>query len=954
MAFNPFTTFQKNQKFWMAAILMICMVTFVFCTGSRGDLWDAIGRGFKGTGPAVVTVAGRNYSQYDLSQLRDQRNVVNDYMRAGADFAVRNITDKLQQLSQAADAKDAKKKKEQDDLKVQLGRIQLVLSERMRRPRYFEGGVKLDDLVEFKLWEGLADKLNIRLLPEDVRFMIRAEFFSPNYEFIHPQQLFEAERIAMGHRDIGGSNVMFNALTREFRVRLARLAYMEMRPGYLQGAIPIPGTPTEQRVPVSLAQLWKVYQDKRSEFDVTLIPVHVEDFAKEIAQLKGPPTQGDLEKLFDKYKRNKFDPESPLPSFETPEEVRAEFIMADPTVPIYVAATQAVTLLQQAMPAGAAGLQSPLVTAGRVGAFGAARQKLAADVLEGMGGLKFRDFGGPSLLSGDIDWPLAAHLASRDPRAIASLVGGITGSIGVPALPGAMAWSGFLAVPAHFDAATLQAGLTEESQRRLLPSAKVAATFATGQPAGVLGVTLLEFFKPPLYGHTLLPLPVIAAELEQVMENRTAERWASRNMITVKRMLDRNLKPEAVKLLVKDVVPKYNFRHAVTAKFHNKYNIDKAPELAPLRAAFEHDYTYINQLENRSATPERLLKDTDFYKLFFDSSEPFAAAATPYQVRPWPPDIHPNQMQLMGMDMPGANGPDEQPLAPNLMADIEKFKNLGVKRGETFSLLPTAQKPALFWRHDKRSAEFPKTLADAKDRVIQAWEKELAREHKALPLAKELADKLRKTEGEFPPDVRDSAAQKAGHAKIVLDRIAPLVPKQAGDLMFGGHRNYFPYHLPKNAITYPRDDMVKQLLSLFDLKAPIEIKTGQAGGEPAFVKQLNDINKELFDAVKQRFPKDPQGKFVQVLTNKPQNIYYVAMVTRWPSADAKDFQDFVLRYASEAPMRPVDSFVTRAQELVAKDFHAELIQQLQQDVGYTAQTDLEETKKTFDREEHGG
>ena len=953
MAFNPFTTFQRNQKFWMAAILMICMVTFVFCTGSRGDLWDAIGRGFKGTGPAVVTVAGRNYSQFDLGQLRDQRNVVNDYMRAGADFTINNITEKLQQMKQPPDLKDAKKKKEHDDLKVHLGGIKLALAERMRRPRYFEGGVKLDDLVEFKLWEALADKLKIRLLPDDVRFMIRAEFFSPNYEFIGPQQLFEAERIAMGHRDIGGSGVMFNALTREFRVRLARLAYMEMRPGYLQGPIPIPGMPTEHRVPVSLHQLWKVYQDKRSEFDVTLIPIHVEDFAK---KLKSQPTQDDLEKLFDKYKRNKYDPESPLPSFETPEEVRAEFIMADPTVPIYAAATQAVTLLQQTMPAGAAGLQSPMVTATRIAAFGAARQKLAETVLEGMGRQKKIEFVGPPLLSGNIHWPLAAHLAARDPRAIASLVGGITGSIGAPALPGSMAWSGFLAVPTHYDAAALHAGLTEESRRRLPPSAKVAATLMTGQPIGVLGVTLLEFFKPPYYGGpTLLPLPVIAAELEQVMEHRTADRWASRNMTTVKRMIDRNLKPEAVKLLVKDVVPKYNFRHAVTEKFHNKYNIAKAPELAPLRAAFERDYQYINTLENRhQATPERVLKESDFYKLFFDSSEPFAAAATPYQVRPWPPDIHPNQMQLMALDMPGAQGLDEQPLDPNFMADIEKFKNLGVKRGETFSLFPTAQKPALFWRHDKRSAEFPKTLADAKDRVIQAWENQQARESLALPLAKELADKLRKTEGEFPPDVRDSAAREAGHPKIVLDRIAPLVPKSKGDLMFGGHRNYYPYHLPKDTITYPRDDMVKQLLSLFDLKAPIEIKTGQAGGEPAFVKQLNDINKELFNAVKQRFPKDPQGKFVQVLTNKPQNVYYLAMVTRWPSPDAKDFQDFVLKYASEAPMRPVDSFVTRAQELVAKDFHAELIQQLQQDVGYTAQTDLEETKKTFDREEHGG
>ena len=39
MAFNPFVSFQKNQKFWMAAVLILCMVTFVLCTGTRDEAW---------------------------------------------------------------------------------------------------------------------------------------------------------------------------------------------------------------------------------------------------------------------------------------------------------------------------------------------------------------------------------------------------------------------------------------------------------------------------------------------------------------------------------------------------------------------------------------------------------------------------------------------------------------------------------------------------------------------------------------------------------------------------------------------------------------------------------------------------------------------------------------------------------------------------------------------------
>src|ERR1700730_1176194 len=38
MAFNPFTSFRKYQRFWMATVLLLCMITFVLCTGVGGDL----------------------------------------------------------------------------------------------------------------------------------------------------------------------------------------------------------------------------------------------------------------------------------------------------------------------------------------------------------------------------------------------------------------------------------------------------------------------------------------------------------------------------------------------------------------------------------------------------------------------------------------------------------------------------------------------------------------------------------------------------------------------------------------------------------------------------------------------------------------------------------------------------------------------------------------------------
>ncbi len=268
----------------------------------------------------------------------------------------------------------------------------------------------------------------------------------------------------------------------------------------------------------------------------------------------------------------------------------------------------------------------------------------------------------------------------------------------------------------------------------------------------------------------------------------------------------------------------------------------------------------------------------------------------------------------------------------------------------------SAKKPALYWRRDDKPAEFPKTLDSAKERVIAAWQTEQAREDKALPLAKKIAEELKRKEGEFVQEVLANAAREAGHREIVLARIAPLVPKEVPG-MVSGQRDYVPYHLPKDAVDRPRDDMVKQLLSLYHLKAPIEIKTGLASGEPTFVKELNDLNKSLFDAIKKE--KDPQGKFVQVLTNKPQTVYYVAVVTRAPQASDKDFQDQVLKNAWEPQMleraetRPFDTFVTRAQELRATEFHTMLVAQLREDLGYQPADGFDEVRKTFDKDEHG-
>src|ERR1043166_9660609 len=332
MAFNPFLAFQKNKKFWMAAVLLICMVTFIFCTGVKGDFQDRIiGYFGRNRGEAVLTVGGYRLTRNDLDTMRSSRNMVNEYMRACAEMTIANLTQVLQKERDKT-GKAAKQDEKHIQELMKLRNYQMSLEERLRKPRFFEGGVKLQDLEDFKLWQIQADRLGIRLEQEHIDQLIRIEFFHS----IQPEQLAQAQANALRGRDREESNLR-KALTEESRVRLAQLAIMEMQPARyfynLSEPLVDPNLPDQQRFHVTLAQIWDVFKQQRSEFDVTLIPIHVSDFTGE--KDIGKPDPNDLEKLFEKYKTQGYDLASPLPNFESPKEYKIEFVMADPTLPMY-------------------------------------------------------------------------------------------------------------------------------------------------------------------------------------------------------------------------------------------------------------------------------------------------------------------------------------------------------------------------------------------------------------------------------------------------------------------------------------------------------------------------------------------------------------------------------------------------------------------------------------------
>ena len=61
-------TFQKNKRFWMAAVLMICIISFVFC--GMPQVNDQIMSSFGRSGDTIATIGGKRITSKQLGALK--------------------------------------------------------------------------------------------------------------------------------------------------------------------------------------------------------------------------------------------------------------------------------------------------------------------------------------------------------------------------------------------------------------------------------------------------------------------------------------------------------------------------------------------------------------------------------------------------------------------------------------------------------------------------------------------------------------------------------------------------------------------------------------------------------------------------------------------------------------------------------------------------------------------
>jgi len=976
MAFSPFSTFQKNKRFWMAVILGICMVAFIL-----GDqLLRRADRGGQRSGATALVIGGYNVSSSDLYDLKTQRKLANELMMRCADITFKRMSKILFEEGKKQVAEKDNEKRRQELL--QLNQMRMTIAYRKSKPTYFEIGTKFDELAEFKLWQLEADRLGIRLDDYHVQILFAQEFFG----WLEGDELTAVQyELRRNFAHVNDAYIR-RAIREEYRVKIAQLAILQAQPmSYfmrqkrdderIQPKFASPEMPDELRIPMSLGQIYEYYKAQRSEFDVTVVPLPVKSFLESI---KVDPNEIQRRDFYEARKNQPIDPSSDVWGFEIPPKIKLEYVIADPSAPGYHDVAKLFATLNGVNPIAYDPVSSPLMTAAR---YFAVHEKKMNDLQNQFEMLNQAAFQTTKFGSNGSSSSIAARLSRQHPEAAVSAAASAlmdpTGALG-----------NYLAWGATKHPTELAAAEYAELKRRAPTFATVVASALSGNPLDIAGPVLgmdlkqihptIQFFHSP---NPSLPVEAVASEITEMITRQTAEEWAQANIRKLKKALDGAAgDPEKFKREFNKNFKELNLTYGPPAdkkgNYYSRFSVNTAPELEPLREAYLKYMDMINLFEGRDVTPERMLKAGDFSRIFFDPTETLSASS-PYRAMPWPPEVKPNMARAWKMDL-DPRLIDRKNISPEEQQRFNQHlaANDPNKQPPNFELFNTASKPILFWRTgetaalrvgdyakiekelkkfagelskieedlkanakdsfkvnelNSKRAEVLKTEADYKEiqaRIVEGWKFDQAREKSVLPRAKEVALDIMKQPDDPRTYVKVAAELKT--SLITLSNVSLMHPEQVSQ----STKDYFPYPLPKDQFEFPRDDTMQNLVNLYNLKEPVKV-----GNE-----QLDALNKELFELANK--DKQPAGKFVQILTNKPRSIYYVAAVSKLPAMNLFQLK-MAFQYAPyPQPGQEHDLFIQRAQETFARQQRASYIDNLKNLIGFEVKD--ENARKTFD------
>lgn len=570
MAFNPFHKFRKHQKVIFAGLTILCMLTFVACSGLSGDAGSWLTQLFGGTArdPVIAEVYGKKVTFKQMRELARQRLIANTYMMEATKAAVQKRMEELRTSgNQPAD---------RDLINRLFGDPEFMqLQQRGNMQPYFGGGLDANALLDFKIWLHQADVLGIpKFTKEDITQEVRRlTLTTPTSKKFDDKVSGNIERLLrMQFRDFTPESLL-TALSNEFRVRLAQTAILGLEPTSLS-RMPAPFTPEE---------FWVFYKDNQTKIDVRLFPVKVEDFVPAVTE---KPTEKDLKDLYEKYKNEEYKPESKEPGFKQPRRVQVEWVSGRSDSEFYTQAAKNYRPMMQAVSAVSGGFGSPA-------ALLSAEPVCLPDVVVpagrdafGKDGTLLREYDNmkwPSFLAASYtrNWyltrPYPIHDANiRKPLNAAAAIGlSISGD-----LSPVTAYTTFLA----------NATLREMEGRTLRGTSWVMSGFQPGLPvmAAIVGGQLTP-------KEEYLPLAAVRDQVEQRLLKALSQDLLISNLRTVQKEIESKAKAadkdkKELREYLAKAVKDYKLQTGKTSEPRdlNKSKIADDPGLKPFREAYMH------------------------------------------------------------------------------------------------------------------------------------------------------------------------------------------------------------------------------------------------------------------------------------------------------------------------------------------------------------------------------
>jgi hypothetical protein len=772
MAFHPFRWFRKHQKVIWGFLVILCMVTFVFMsgTGSRGDIFDrlvSMVRGRRTTTP-VTQLYGATVDLKQLRELGQQRLLAYQAEKDAKQLAFNQVAQELEELNKSRLNKPIDVK----DLDQQgPKRVKLEAEARSLQPfdPQFEPAIRgaltqTETLLDFLVWRHQADKLGIQLTAEDVGAELRRRTSGR-------VGLDEVVKLLRGRSQLTEDTIR-TALAEEFRVALAQEALLNSEPLSL---FPTRTSPllSEAPAPVTPYEFWKHFEKERTAVDLALVPLPVEPPAN-----PAPLTSQDLrevEAMYQVYKDKEAQPEKAEPGFKVPRRVKVGWVTARPDAPYYQKlAGQALQSLRVATAVGSAlgtSVQTglPAVADGTfLGQYYHMNQHPWGEHRFDVAGLA------------QADYPLSVYTIRAHPEESAALVGALAAG-GAPvasSLGGLMAYQAGASTRNAGDK-ELQALVAQDLKEKRIPYG--LGLLGVPETAGLLPAGLTVAGLAAHGNDTVQSLPSTTAVVRELVEQRVQARLAlnlaDANLHAFQTDLDRERArganaEERAKSAAEAIAKGLETYHLEAmpkpmTEARDRYDLPRAPGLAPLKEAL---------LSRWGAMPAEQVDET-FANAFFQGQGD-------YDPKVWPPGaslVEALEPSRFGMQFP----PQRREPDPDVF---------------------------LVWRTEDKPAYVP-SYDEVKERVIAAWRRQKARSATADEAAK-LREAFAKTGGDFAKVVQ-LAAEKNKPRPIELKGIARMVPEP---LPVAGQHRYQAYQFPEDLKQQAGADWVNELVDKLKTK----------------------------------------------------------------------------------------------------------------------------------------